>query len=118
MVTWVDANCDCRYPGLAHCPEHSAWKDPNCGCLRSPDVPTDTPCPDHTPPQYPPDRILPGEMWMITVPGYPTFFLDGGISGITGADHATKLAAKILGWSPDYSALELRQRGVDARRVD
>jgi len=36
------------------------------------------------------------KMWAVTYPGRPTFYLCPHVSGIVSADHATRLAAKVL----------------------
>jgi hypothetical protein len=55
-------------------------------------------------------------LYMVSVTGLPTFFLDADLCGITGEAHATMLACKILGRNyPD--ALTARMDGVDVREV-
>jgi len=37
------------------------------------------------------------DLWVVTVPGMPTFYLNGAIQGIVSKVHAAKIAASIIG---------------------
>lgn len=41
--------------------------------------------------------LRPEDLWVVTVPGMPTFYLNGAIQGIVSRVHAAKIAASIIG---------------------
>lgn len=42
-----------------------------------------------------------GNLWVVTHPQHPTFYLNGAINGITSAEHAARIAADIVGHPVD-----------------